>query len=327
MLSPGKVYYGHNTDIYVIDSTLVPKYTWNKCEISTVYSWNRFNVNRTYTWNRYDLDVTYVWNEYELACDWDSSLADVEYDRHSDSFGGRIWGTIGTSYTLYANHSGTIAYAIDSQYEIYSTTWEDTVTQVSSPSYCSNCDRGGLDPIVNYTSSSNPTGGLYKLEISQSTRAIKRTRMHGKYQSAKAGSYIGQKTSKSEDAYPDGGVYIPSGSTYGNTYTALTDPQYERGDYDRQVTSSSSSAYPNNGQSGSYWYVSAGSTTSKGSANGSVTSTNASAYPADGASGNYWYTSSGSTQQAGTVLGTVESYNSSAYPDNGILDGYWYVKQ
>ena len=144
MFSPGKVYYGHNTDIYVIDSTLVPKYTWNKCEISTLYSWNRFNVNRTYKWDRYNLDTTYVWNEYELACDWYTDSA-VEYDRHSDSFGGRIWGTIGTSYTLYANREGAMSYVIDGQYDIYSTAWEDTVSQIRNPSYCSNCDRGGLD--------------------------------------------------------------------------------------------------------------------------------------------------------------------------------------
>ena len=141
----------------------------------------------------------------------------------------------------------------------------------------------------------------------------------------------------SENFYKMKSVGFVGGGTYADDMSVKYDRYYfepngtrtenVQGDYIDQVTSSSSSAYPSDGQSGSYWYVSAGSTTSKGSANGSVTSTNSSAYPADGVSGSYWYTSSESTQQAGSVLGVVESYDSSAYPDNGILDGYWYVKQ
>ena len=108
----------------------------------------------------------------------------------------------------------------------------------------------------------------------------------------------------------------------------------EQGSLVGNVYSTSSSAYPNNGISGSYWYVryTAGDRTtySKGSANGSVTSTDQSAYPQDGRSGSYWYTANGydSSYSQGTFIDEVSSTDPSAYPDNGRhTDGYWYVKQ
>ena len=53
---------------------------------------------------------------------------------------------------------------------------------------------------------------------------------------------------------------------------------------------SSSSAYPSNGKSGSYWYVSAGSETSRGNYIDIVSSMDHNAYPNDGIQDGYWYT-------------------------------------
>ena len=301
VLSPGKVYYGHNTDIYVIDSSLVAKYKWNKCEISTVYSWNRFNLTTTYKWNRYAVGSEIIY-EYKLDEDYsqDDSRGIISADA---SF------QFAKSYNFSKSSSrisfNDITKAHASSYQ----TDEEIVSYVNSlgfiGSYITNIDR------VSHA------GGDYLL------RGVS-------VDSIEYSEYAESAMYKIENFYIiDGGPYDGDANIIYRKNHIVRDEktQAAQGDYIDQVTSSSSSAYPSNGQSGSYWYVSAGSTTSKGSANGSVTSTNASAYPADGASGSYWYTSSGSTQQAGTVLGSVESYDSSAYPDNGILDGYWYVKQ
>lgn len=63
-----------------------------------------------------------------------------------------------------------------------------------------------------------------------------------------------------------------------------------------QVTSTSRSAYPNNGRSGNYWYVYQGSSTSQsaGSYVEDVIGSTESQYPANGVSGSYWYVYQGS---------------------------------
>ena len=302
MLSPGKVYYGHNTDIYVIDSTLVPKYTWNKCEISTVYSWNRFNLTTTYKWNRYTVEQEAV-SRYAVE---DTG------DTHAfvTPFGGARWTS---SFASSYNFSRTSSVLTFSGVKTISRSSNDT-----SANYVSRLKSGGAV-------------GSYFTNISYDHSGASNSFESITVETIRLNSDWRDTFYKIQDVYivgagPNSGELCIDVDVYEFVRDG-TITENVQGDYIDQVTSSSSSTYPGNGQSGSYWYVSAGSTTSKGSANGSVTSTNASAYPADGASGSYWYTSSGSTQQAGSVIGVVESYDSSAYPDNGILDGYWYVKQ
>ena len=297
VLSPGKVYYGHNTDIYVIDSSLVAKYTWNKCEISTLYSWNRFNLATTYKWNRYTVEQT---PKYYISDDTDPS------DYYSEA-----WGfDYGCSITFAADYD-----EVEGTHPKITFSGRTTLVRQSSESeleyYNRLADSGFIGSyFVNWRE--RQTTGIYSIATDD----------------------INMLENSLATVYKCTNIRFNEGNTnficnhdclkFRRENNGYNNSQ---GSYVDQVTSSSSGTYPSDGQSGSYWYVSAGSTTSKGSANGSVTSTNASAYPADGASGSYWYTSSGSTQQAGTVLGSVESYDSSAYPDNGILDGYWYVKQ
>lgn len=99
-----------------------------------------------------------------------------------------------------------------------------------------------------------------------------------------------------------------------------------------QVTSTSSSAYPSNGVSGSYWYESAGSSTSysKGSTQYSdVTSIDPNAYPNGYYSGSYWYDNRQEviTYSMGSYIEDVFSTNPQRYPTNGIDGAYWYVLQ
>ena len=122
---------------------------------------------------------------------------------------------------------------------------------------------------------------------------------------------------------------------YAQTATITNETVYEQGSTSYgSVTSTNSSAYPNNGYSGSYWYVYSGVTTNniQGSTNyGTVSSTNSGAYPSNGISGSYWYVSAGSEivhSQGEDLVKTVTSPNGDTYPDDGYnaQDGLWYVK-
>ena len=105
-----------------------------------------------------------------------------------------------------------------------------------------------------------------------------------------------------------------------------------------EITSSSSTAYPNNGISGSYWYKYTkrseipGEITKGTTSYGTVSSTSRSAYPDNSYSGDYWYVySRSSTSSAyyskGAYIEDVVAKEEDEYPTNGRhTDGYWYVK-
>ena len=63
---------------------------------------------------------------------------------------------------------------------------------------------------------------------------------------------------------------------------------------------------------------------------GTVTSTNRYSYPTNGRSGSYWYVSAGSTSQTldepGTLSGTVVA-DYGTYPENGKSGNYWYIRK
>lgn len=102
--------------------------------------------------------------------------------------------------------------------------------------------------------------------------------------------------------YADPAYYVDSASGtssgvriyYSEKYTDEETTE-SRGSYVGTVTSTSSSAYPNDGSDGDYWYVYSGSTPtyaySKGSTKYSdVSGSSKNSYPSNGKSGNYWYT-------------------------------------
>ena len=77
--------------------------------------------------------------------------------------------------------------------------------------------------------------------------------------------------------------------------------------------------------------ISSGSSYSKGSTSyGTVTSTSSGTYPTNGKSGSYWYVSAGSTSQTldepGTLSGTIVA-EYGTYPENGKSENYWYVRK
>ena len=63
---------------------------------------------------------------------------------------------------------------------------------------------------------------------------------------------------------------------------------------------------------------------------GTVTSTSSNAYPSNGISGSYWYVSAGSTSQTLNEPGTLNSTivaDYGTYPENGKSGSYWYVRK
>ena len=77
--------------------------------------------------------------------------------------------------------------------------------------------------------------------------------------------------------------------------------------------------------------ISSGSSYSKGSTSyGTVTSTSSGTYPTNGKSGSYWYVSAGSTSQTldepGTLSGTIVA-DYGTYPENGKSENYWYIRK
>ena len=70
----------------------------------------------------------------------------------------------------------------------------------------------------------------------------------------------------------------------------------------------------------------------QGSLVGEISSTTSSAYPNNGVAGNYWYVytkeeTTPSYYSQGSYIDQVESTESNTYPTNGYQGGYWYVAQ
>ena len=95
----------------------------------------------------------------------------------------------------------------------------------------------------------------------------------------------------------------------------------------------SEAQYMSNTRSGSqylntFYPIAAKATTVKGTYIGTVTSTSSTAYPTNGQSGSYWYdTRTSSTNYSqGSYIGEVIAEDGT-YPTNGrASDGYWYVR-
>ena len=112
-------------------------------------------------------------------------------------------------------------------------------------------------------------------------------------------------------------VWFMKGSDYKTAYKLTGNTDYESGYY--LITYSQTAMVVEN------------NTYYKGSTSyGTVTSTNRNSYPTNGRSGSYWYVSSGSTSQTldepGTLNGTVVA-DYGTYPENGKSGNYWYIRK
>lgn len=265
---------------------------------AVIHYWEKYEVNSvtTYTWNRWNLvsTTTYRWNK---------------------------WSTESEPTTSISYSSGTVSLVM------ISSGWVGTANAYSNPvpvefnnRLCFRCSKP-TGPHIG----SNPTfpvalSGWYYSNNQLSSNSsyywvlndLKRLKdiIDSSYDMADNGSWI---------------------ATYDALLTAVNG--YKKGTTSYgQVTSTSSSAYPSNGVSGSYWYESAGSSTSysKGSTQYSdVTSTNPNAYPNGSYSGSYWYDNrtSNTTHSMGSYIEDIFSTDPNKYPANGISGSFWYVYQ
>ena len=142
-----------------------------------------------------------------------------------------------------------------------------------------------------------------------------------------SGTYLGQVTSTTRDAFPEIGV-----DADGYAYFYLQESQADvPGELIGTVRSGIMSDYPRNGVKDGYYYIyqKDETTRTRDKLIGHVKNKDPNAYPDNGiADDNYWYvkttieTSYGKGEPTGNV---VESTDSTAYPNDGYQDNFWYV--
>ena len=306
MLSPGKVYYGHNTDIYVIDSTLVAKYTWNRYNVTTQHTWNRYNTNVQTAYRLYDVDG--VEEESEEFLTIFNGVA--EYNRNSTNY--EVYYDEPANCSAYVSDYNTNAYREGNQYN-----FTDLVNGIVLDKYNRRLHfsmdwrdgslAGSLIIERLETSSESVIFGdfshllYYEMYRSNGDDRVRLT-FSGTHVDEDFQCKIEVLCDKNEIKLTTKNTYeIVYGSYTDNSYIddhtklckrSSSDDKYSQGTYIDQVHNTSYSAYPQNGRSGSYWYV---------------------------------YQDQSDTR--GAFIDTVTSIDANQYPDNGILDGYWYVKQ
>ncbi|WP_301067011.1 hypothetical protein [uncultured Duncaniella sp.] len=323
-------------------------HVWKKYQAvsTTTYTWNRWNAvtTTTYKWNKYNAISTtkYRWNKYISSTKTANTL-------HFD--------TMTIRKSAIAETVGWRSYEFDTAKGLLrlsgprgSYGYKDELDKVNSGLagfyFTYNDYVGDADDLHNLEAYLSDSGAYWSGNVCHGDRFTKYNDDNFNllnvevYRVTIVYTDQGTVSSTSSTAYVPNPTDYPSATNYriinhdGYIYKYdTTYTEYSKGSTSYgQVTSTSSTAYPSNGRSGSYWYVSAGSTTttSKGSTKYSdVSSTNSSAYPNGGASGSYWYgnrTSSTSWSQ-GSYLEDVISLDPKAYPANGRSGSYWYVYQ
>lgn len=270
--------------------------------------WKKYNSTAVtyYLWNKYYRNTTYYWNEF------DATPAGTETVISNEN--------TTTHYVTFQTTSGT-SVSQSNCFEMY-----PTKNKSSTGYYFTGTSKSSYE--VSNTSSTYYFSGKATYQGYTTSQGVPRTYKRYQVTDRSANSY-GKYT------YCTGmSLSSWSASTIGNLYVtvwqiALSDI---KGSATGQVSSTSRSAYPDNGiKSGtSKWYVYSTYVYTRGSLYGTVDSTSSTAYPSNNYSGSYWYVSNGSETRyiAGTYITDVTSTNSSAYPANGRhTDGYYYIKQ
>lgn len=269
-------------------------YVWKKYEVveNVSYKWNRWNVVET---------VTYKWEKWNTAIE-EKQLA---YYQGIDPGDGTESVPYGNAIYMYSTYGST--YKISDSYYISGSEFrlEGSIKDILvSQSLVS--DRNFY--CIAYKEYDGTETTVYVAPNATSGRRIFRM------PNGNSGSHHGKTSWIHYSGYLYGLADAKGSTSYG------------------QVTSTNSAAYPSNGISGSYWYVSAGSSTSysKGSTlYSSVSSTSSSAYPNPGHQDGYWYENRQQviTYSMGSYIEDVFSTNPQRYPTNGMDGAYWYVLQ
>ena len=268
----------------------------------TYYIWNRYEraTITTYYWNRYKVSTSYryYWNRYNVV---ENTI--YNWNEYSTT---RYYEIVPITSTVVDNNhdvNTTETYLLYEEYEANSTVGIKF--------------SGAVRPKLTSLEGNEEYVGYYRLYG---------LRRNGNLHNV-VGSLVEVRRVYSENV-KDWVLNVYMQSICG--YDTTKYPEYSKGEYLTSVKSTDSSAYPNDGRSGSYWYVYTGTSTeySKGSTSyGQVSSTSSSAYPNNGRSGSYWYVYNRqeTVYSQGSANGSVSSTNRSQYPDNGRSGSYWYV--
>ena len=213
-----------------------------------------------YTWERYNVVTTYKWGRCEIGEKRTYYVSESQETNH-------------TVHRPMASNSGTVFNFAD-RYDVDEDSGIITFKSVSRVVYSSSVQNTidklrGAGFVRGYYTRTTHTSG--------SDIRITGTNLETPYD----GSYFYQVTSLDDSSSYCSWEY--------NTCRIKYNTSDAQGSYIDQVTSTSSSAYPNNGIHGDYWYVSEGSDQSRGTYIDDVASENYNAYPDNGISGSYWY--------------------------------------
>ena len=279
LLTPGKVFYGHEDNIYEITSSLANKYTWNKYNLSLQYKWNRYNVTTEKAYTRYSVSATVeiTHPDFGLSSDHTLTIGNNLTLRNS-SFGlvysseptrsGNVWRPSGSGQPL------TVKYNFDGEYA-------KVISWTPTSGYLCESTSSASNPTTTYIDYGTRDTVSARADLDIGLIAFT---LHGA-----TGYYLDLSNGSSTIVY---GSYTEGYNSTATSYyqRSSSNDRQAQGSFVSAVTSSSSSAYPSNGISGSYWYVSNGSQQVKGSLVGTVESYDSSAYPDDGILDGYWYT-------------------------------------
>ena len=254
MLSPGKVYYKLNADIYIISSSIYTRHIWNKYNILILYSWNRYSIKTSLEENEYT-----GFGILPTTANGEPADINMRYKAFCD-----FLYISKPQYTLNSSYRGSfkISNNPDKRYDsgdtimISGTRKSSTSFNVTSMDGYDDCWFCEISSDVSSDSPPHYAERLYHFATP-----------HGAHQNGDS-------------------IDINYG---GNSKWYTVSVLKTKGSYIDQVTSSSSSAYPANNYSGSYWYVSVGSQQTQGSFIDTVESNIENAYPDNGIQDGYWY--------------------------------------
>ena len=343
----------------------VTYYIWNRYSVATqtTYYWNRYNrvSTTTYRWNRYNVNSTtiYNWNRYNIIQNtvykYNKYTSSVYFRRTEDNYVSTSMGSGGGARAKtfrIQNNSGEIMYYIEQSNSSTTmfTIWFDENGKIKGgPSSYNSNSRDSIPDGSTHTigdrseafvlfDDSTLFNKIYTFKMEQPISSKDLAHIYSQddelgYSFTIDFYEITESISKEdliETITLDTKAYNSNEWVSGIIYEYLgKEKQQTQGTAAGSVTSTSSSAYPQDGVQGNYWYVYTGTTTeySQGSSNGSVTSTNRNQYPDNGRSGSYWYvySSSSTSYSQGSYIDQVSSTNRSQYPDNNYSGSYWYV--
>ena len=201
---------------------------------------------QTITWNKYSAIPIYHWGKYDIS-------TTITYRNELEEISG--YERVENLPT--AGYLSRFAYFFNS-YVI--NTNNGTITFTGKVEAFHMTDGSGRDAVNCYTDSLENTSlprdtaaGNQLIKVSRYSVINSRGSISGTYRVASTttqnrGSYVGEVTSESSEAYPTNGILESNWYTKGNT-------TYRQGSYVGQVQSRVDTAYPTNGYQDGYWYI------------------------------------------------------------------------